>query len=91
MAGIFQRFQRTLQEVAMLRIHDGSIFRRDSPEGRIKMADLIQHRAGFYIVRILKLGCRHSSSEQFFICEEVNRLHAVAQVRPELGRILRAR
>jgi hypothetical protein len=51
-AGMLECFVRALEEKPVLRIHDGRVLGRESPELRIPPADVVEYRRSLHVVRM---------------------------------------
>ena len=90
-AGVLQGLPGALQEVAVLRVHDRRVARAEAEEAGVEELhvrqdgpglDVVGHGAGWPRPRRRRAARRR--------VKRGHRLHAVAQVAPELGRCLRA-
>ena len=88
--GVFQRFPRTFQEKALLRVHDGRLARADSEKSGIECVELRQRRTGSHIIGILEQRLAHADRFEILDGKLADRLDAVHQVFPELGGVISA-
>ena len=86
-AGILERFPRDLEEVAVLRIKDRRLFRREAEEFGIETVKPVQRRGKGDIGRILQLGRAFPGGDQFFLAQAAHGRPAVAQVFPVAAKV----
>ncbi len=67
MACVFQRLPRALHELAMLRIHNCSVFGRKTKELGIEVGEVVQRSTKRHIIAVTHQALRHTGLCQFVI------------------------
>lgn len=86
---VFQSLPRTLQEMPVLRVHDGGIARAETEERRVEKRHAIENRGAAHVVGVGKILGGSARGKQLGVAQVANGFDAVAQIPPELGRVAR--
>ena len=90
MGGVFQRLPRALQEMPVLRVHDGGVARAEAEERCVEERHIVEDGGAADVVGVGEIFRRCAGGEQLRFRKVADGLDAVAQVLPELGGRLRA-
>ena len=90
-ARVFERFDRALEEVTVLRIHDRRVLRAEAEVRGVEHLHVLEHDARLDVIRLAEELARHAGGFELFVAERAHRFDAVAHVAPVLRRVARAR
>ena len=91
-AGAFERLPGAFQKDPVLWVHDFRLLRIDVEERGVEPVGILQDGPGLHQIRVVdRRRTVEQGPLQFLVVEERNRLHAVAEIAPELLRVLRVR
>ena len=90
MRRVFQRLPSALQEMPVLRVHDGGIARAETEKRRVEQRHVLENGGAAHVVWVGEILSRGAGGEQLRVRQIANGFDAIAQIPPELGRVARA-